>query len=104
QAYLLAKGNAARYMPPISLHGPPYSGALSAPESTRTKEDSMCAERRRARKGRPRHPVPETLPDDLYDYAEDPTPTDGLQRRRSTLRIVDVETLPVIDDWPERVP
>ena len=63
----------------------------------------MCAERRRARKGRPRHPVPETLPDDLFDYADDPAP-DGPQRRRSPLRIVDVETLPVIDDWPERVP
>lgn len=63
----------------------------------------MCAKRRRARKGRPRQPVPETLPDDLFDYADAPAP-DGPQRRRSPLRIVDVETLPVIDDWPERVP
>lgn len=63
----------------------------------------MCAERRRARKGRPRQPVPEKLPDDLFDYADEPTP-DGRERRRSPLRIVDVETLPVIDDWPERVP
>ncbi|WP_423212016.1 hypothetical protein [Paracoccus yeei] len=41
----------------------------------------MCAERRRARKGRPRQPVPETLPDDLFDYADEPTP-DGRERRR----------------------
>ena len=63
----------------------------------------MCAERRRARKGRARQPVPETLPDDIFDYADDPTP-DGRERRRSPLRIVDVESLPVFDDWPEKVP
>ncbi|MCB1970010.1 MAG: hypothetical protein KDG54_06345 [Geminicoccaceae bacterium] len=63
----------------------------------------MCAERRHARKGRPRTSAPETLPDDLFDYAADPTP-DGRERRRSPLRIVDIETLPVIDDWPETVP
>ena len=63
----------------------------------------MCAERRRARKGRPRQPVPETLPDDLFDYADEPT-SDGRERRRSPLRIVDVESLPVFDDWPEKVP
>ena len=63
----------------------------------------MCAERRRARKGRPRQPVPEALPDDLFDYADEPTP-DGRERRSSPLRIVDVETLPVFDDWPEKVP
>ena len=63
----------------------------------------MCAERRRARKRRPRHPVPKALPDDLFDYADEPTP-DGRERRSSPLRIVDVETLPVFDDWPEKVP
>ena len=63
----------------------------------------MCAERRRARKGRQRQPVPEALPDDLFDYADEPTP-DGRERRRSPLRIVDVESLPVFDDWPEKVP
>lgn len=62
----------------------------------------MCAEHR-DRKGRPRTPAPETLPDDLFDYADDPTP-DGRERRRPPLRIVDVETLPVIDDWPDNVP
>ncbi|WBU65247.1 hypothetical protein [Paracoccus aerodenitrificans] len=62
----------------------------------------MCAEHR-AHKGRPRTPAPETLPDDLFDYADNPTPN-GRERRRLPLRIVDVETLPVIDDWPEDVP
>lgn len=64
----------------------------------------MSAKRHPARKGRPRHSVPEPLPDDLFDYADDTIPADGPQRRRSPLRIVDVETLPVIDDWPEKVP
>lgn len=63
----------------------------------------MRAERRRARKKRPRHPAPETLPDDLFDHAGDPAPDDR-ERRRSPLRIVDVETLPVFDDSPEKVP
>jgi len=63
----------------------------------------MCAERRRARKGQPRQPVPETRPDDLFDYADEPAP-DGRERRRSPLRIVDMESLPVFDDWPEKVP
>ncbi len=63
----------------------------------------MCAKCHRARKGRPRTRAPETLPDDLFDYANDSTP-DGRERRRSPLRIVDVETLPVTDDWPEKVP
>ena len=63
----------------------------------------MCAERRRARKGRPRQSIPEPLPDDLFDYADEPTP-DGRERRRSPLRIVDVVSLPVFDDWPEKVP
>ncbi len=59
----------------------------------------MCAERRRARKRRPRQPVPETLPDDLFDYADDPAP-----RRSPPPHAFDVEKLPVIDDWPEDVP
>lgn len=63
----------------------------------------MCAKRHLARKGRPRTTAPETLPDDLFDYADAPS-ADGRERRRSPLRIVDVETLPVIDDWPETVP
>lgn len=54
---------------------------------------------RRRHKGRPRHPVPGTLPDDLYSYIHEPAP-----RRSPPLRIVDVETLRVVDDWPEKVP
>lgn len=59
----------------------------------------MCAQHRRARKGRPRQSIPRTLPNDLYDYADDPA-----SRRSSPLRILDVEKLPIIDDWPEEVP
>jgi hypothetical protein len=54
------------------------------------------------RKGRPRQQAPKTLPDDLFDYADEPTP-DG-PPREAPLRIFDVEKLPVIDDWPEKVP
>lgn len=54
---------------------------------------------RRCRKGRPPHPVPGTLPDDLYGYIHEPAP-----RRSPSLRTVDVENLPVVDDWPEKVP
>jgi hypothetical protein len=34
----------------------------------------MCAEHRRAQRGRPKQPAPGTLPDDLYDYDDDPAP------------------------------
>lgn len=34
----------------------------------------MCAEHSRARRGQPRLPVPQDLPDDLYDYGDDPAP------------------------------
>jgi len=63
----------------------------------------MCAQRRRARKGRPRQPIPKTLPGNLYDYADDPAPT--FSRPRGTqAHTSDVETLRVVDDWPEQVP
>lgn len=63
----------------------------------------MNDRRPRARRGRSRQPIPQTLPDDLYDYADDPTP------RRSPSRsgrsdAFDVDKLPVTDDWPEMVP
>lgn len=64
----------------------------------------MCAQCCRVRKGRPRQPAPKTLPDDLYDYANEPTPENRQQRRNTPLHAFDVEKLPVIDDWPERVP
>lgn len=57
----------------------------------------MCAKRRRARKGRPRQPVPKMLPNNLYDYADDPTPALGHARAGD-------EPLRVVDDWPEDVP
>lgn len=63
----------------------------------------MCAERRRAQRGRPRQPAPRTLPDDLYDYDDDPAPRIS-PSRGSPPHVFDVEKLPVIDDWPEEVP
>lgn len=63
----------------------------------------MCAKRRRVHKGRPCRPTPKTLPDDLYDYGDDPAPRFGAPSE-SPLHVVDVEKLPVIDDWPEKVP
>lgn len=53
----------------------------------------------RKRRGRPRQPIPCALPDDLHDYFQDATP-----RRSPAPRAFDVESLPVVDDWPERVP
>lgn len=58
----------------------------------------MCAQRRRIRKGRPRQPAPRALPDNLYDYADNPTPTAGRPREHH------VRALRVVDDWPEDVP
>ncbi|MCH4540389.1 hypothetical protein [Ochrobactrum sp. A-1] len=63
----------------------------------------MCAERRRAQRGRPRQPAPRTLPDDLYDYDDDPAPRIS-PSRGSPPHVFDVEKLPVIDDWPDEVP
>lgn len=63
----------------------------------------MCAQRRRTRRGRPRQQAPKTLPDDLYDYDDNPAPRVS-PPRGSPLHVFDVEELPVIDDWPERVP
>lgn len=63
----------------------------------------MCAEHSRTRRGRPRRPVPRALPDDLYDYGDDPAPPTS-RRRNPSPDAFDIEKLPVIDDWPERVP
>lgn len=63
----------------------------------------MRAQHCSARRGRPRQPIPKTLPEDIYDYADDPAPSVG-QRRNPSPDAFDVEKLPVIDDWPERVP
>jgi len=64
----------------------------------------MCARQNRAPRGRPRQSVPQALPDDLYDYAADPMPAERPSRREPRPYIFDVERLPVIDDWPEKVP
>ncbi|WP_157020356.1 hypothetical protein [Mesorhizobium xinjiangense] len=64
----------------------------------------MCAERRRARKGRPRQSIPEALPDDLFDYADEPAP-DGRTRADDTpLLGPDGQKMRVTDDWPEDIP
>ena len=62
----------------------------------------MCAQRRRARRGRPRQPAPKTLPEDLYSYDDEPVPT--RQRRNSLLDAIDEENFSVTDDWPDDVP
>lgn len=58
---------------------------------------------RHTQRGRPRQSAPKTLPDDLYDYDDDPTPRIS-PSRGSPSHVFDVEELPVIDDWPEKVP
>ncbi|MFE3838708.1 hypothetical protein [Pseudogemmobacter sonorensis] len=63
----------------------------------------MSVKRRNARKGRPRQPIPKSLPDDLYDYDDEPAPRLS-PPRGSPPHVFDVERLPVIDDWPEDVP
>lgn len=63
----------------------------------------MCAQCRRTQRGRPRQPAPRTLPDDLYDYNDDPAPRIS-PARGSPSDAFDVEKLPVIDDWPDEVP
>lgn len=64
----------------------------------------MSAQHSHARRGRPRRPVPQDLPDDLYGYGGDPAPSLALRRRKPSPDAFDGEKLPVIDDWPERVP
>ena len=63
----------------------------------------MSTTRRHSNRGRPRQSVPKTLPDNLYDYSNDPTPRVSPPRGRPP-HLFDVERLPVIDDWPEDVP
>lgn len=64
----------------------------------------MSAQQPRARRGRRPRPVPQALPNDLYDYGDDPAPSPAPRRRNPSPDAFDVEKLPVIDDWPERVP
>jgi len=50
-----------------------------------------------------RRRAPRALPDDLYDYSDDPAPRIR-PPRESLSDAFDVEKLPVIDDWPDEVP
>lgn len=63
----------------------------------------MSTKRPHSSRGRPRQRVPKTLPDDLYDYDDDPMPRVSPPRGRPP-HLFDIERLPVIDDWPEDVP
>ncbi len=59
----------------------------------------MHPKRRRVRKERASQSDTNALPENLYDYADEPAP-----RRSPPPHAFDVEKLPVIDDWPEKVP
>ncbi len=61
----------------------------------------MHPKRHRVRKGRPRRPAPKALPDNLYDYADEPP---VLNRPRDHHARAGDEPLHVVDDWPEDVP
>jgi hypothetical protein len=63
----------------------------------------MSTKRRHSSRGSPRQPAPKTLPDDLYDYSDDPMPRVSPPRGHPP-HLFDVERLPVIDDWPGDVP
>jgi hypothetical protein len=64
----------------------------------------MHAQRPRDKKGQSRRPIPQALPDDLYDYADDRAPIAPRLRRAPSPRVFHVENLPVTDDWPEDIP
>jgi hypothetical protein len=64
----------------------------------------MCAERRHARKGRPRQSIPEPLPDDLFDYADNPAPDGRARAGEAPLLGPDGQRMRVTDDWPEDIP
>jgi len=63
----------------------------------------MCAEPHQTREERPLQPIHTALPNDLFDYADDPAPRISPPRGGPS-HVFDVERLPVIDDWPEYVP
>ncbi len=63
----------------------------------------MRAKHHRINRGRPLQTAPGKLPDDLYDYSDDPAPRIS-PLRASPPHVFDVEKLPVIDDWPDEVP
>jgi hypothetical protein len=46
----------------------------------------------------------QAIPDNLYDYLDDPAPRIRPPRRAPSPHVFHVEALPVTDDWPEDVP
>jgi len=64
----------------------------------------MCAERRRARRGRPRQSIPEPLPNDLFDYTDDPTPDARKRAGDAPFLGPDGHKMRITDDWPEDIP
>lgn len=64
----------------------------------------MRAQRHRTRRGRPRRPAPKTLPDDLYDYDDDPAPTGGERRYNTPFLGPNGKEMRATDDWPDYVP
>ncbi|ELY0895641.1 hypothetical protein AAEX31_004697 [Pseudomonas aeruginosa] len=64
----------------------------------------MREKRHRDLRGRPRRPAPKTLPEDLYDYDDDPVPTAGGRRCNTPLLGPNGKEMRVTDDWPDYVP
>lgn len=58
----------------------------------------------RARRTREEGSLPHSLPDDLFDYADDPAPRSARSRRSTLPDSADNAALTVIDDWPDFVP
>lgn len=54
--------------------------------------------------GRPRQSIPEPLPDDLFDYVDDPTPGGRTRTGGAPLLGPDGQRMRVTDDWPEDIP
>lgn len=64
----------------------------------------MREKRHRDLRGRPRRAAPKTLPEDLYDYEDDPLPTGGGRRCNTSLLGPNGKEMRVTDDWPDYVP
>ena len=77
-----------------------FSMEISRPTGSVPRENQQ---HRRVQRGSLRQPAHGTLPDDLYDYEDDPAPRIS-PSGGSPSQVFDVEKLPVIDDWPENVP
>lgn len=64
----------------------------------------MCAQSPRVPGGPQRQPIQRGLPDDLYDYADDPEQAPTRRRRQPAHAAFNVGMLLVVDDWPDHVP